>query len=116
MTTGSIVFYSGVGLFAVTILLAIVFLIRKPQYNPQKAVYDGRGGRKTQSLRSGYPTDPLTVRQEKPSAALSRQEAVEPARRTEPMRDTEKIVDDGQLEKTETIMATAGTKTEKLET
>ena len=88
MTAGNILFYSGVGLFALTVILAIVFLIKKPEYEPEKAAYDGRGGRKTQSLRSGYPTDRLTARFEKTSPDGSRQGTVTQdgsARRTEAM-------------------------------
>lgn len=66
MTTGQLVFYSGVAILALSILLAVVFAVKKPQYNPEAA---GRGpgeAGNTRKLRSGYPTDPLTVRREGP--------------------------------------------------
>ena len=66
MSTGQLVFYGGAALLAVTILLAVVFLIRKPVYTPEKAVYDGAAQNRTQPFRSGYPTDPLTVRRDTP--------------------------------------------------
>ena len=69
MSTGQLVFYSGAALLAVTILLAVVFLIRKPVYTPEKAVYDGAAQNRTQTFRSGYPTDPLTVRRDAPVQA-----------------------------------------------
>lgn len=35
MTTGQMMFYAGTGLLGVTVLLAIVFAIKKPKYQPQ---------------------------------------------------------------------------------
>lgn len=60
MTTGELVFYSGVGLLAFTLLLAVVFLIKRPKYVPENLsnIQDGRGS--TQKLRSGYPTETMT--------------------------------------------------------
>ncbi len=60
MTTGQLVFYSGVGLMAVTILLAIFFVVKKPRYMPEQAGYIPAGPHQTQKLRNGYPTDPVT--------------------------------------------------------
>ena len=60
MTTGELVFYSGVGLLAFTVLLAVIFLIKRPKYVPESLSHipDGTGG--TQKLRSGYPTETMT--------------------------------------------------------
>ena len=63
MTTGQIVFFSGVALLVLTIILAIIFFIRKPQYIPGNAIY-GEADKSTQKLRNGYPTDRLTIRRE----------------------------------------------------
>lgn len=63
MTTGQIVFFSGVALLVLTIILAIIFIIRKPKYIPGSAIY-GEADRNTQKLHNGYPTDRLTIRRE----------------------------------------------------
>ena len=59
VTTGQLFFFAGVGLLAVTAVLAIIFAVRKPKYRPEAA-----GDGVTAPLRNGYPTDPLTVRRE----------------------------------------------------
>lgn len=64
MTTGELVFYSGVGLLIFTLLLAVVFLIKRPKYVPEQLGHLPDGTGSTQKLRSGYPTDPLTHRRE----------------------------------------------------
>lgn len=64
MTTGQMVFYSGVGLFILTIIVALVFLIRRPKYIPEKAVYGAAVSNATQRLRNGYPTEQVTIRRE----------------------------------------------------
>ena len=57
MTTGQLLFYSGAGLFILTILLAIVFVVKRPVYTPENAVnLEG----KTESPRNGYLTEQLT--------------------------------------------------------
>ena len=91
MTTGQLVFYSGVGLLALTLLLAVVFAVKKPRYDPEAAGLGGPG-RSTQKLRSGYPTDPLTIRREPPAKAGAETErlpeagtAVLPETETEPL-------------------------------
>lgn len=63
MTTGQIMFYSGAGLMALAVVLAIIFVVKKPQYKPDHAVYSAADSN-TQRLRNGYPTDPLTIRRE----------------------------------------------------
>ena len=35
MTFGQILFYSGIGLLGLTIILTIVFIIKKPKYTPE---------------------------------------------------------------------------------
>lgn len=67
MTTGQMVFYSGVGLLVLTILLGIFFMIKKPQYIPEQAGYVPVGPNQTQKLRNGYPTDPVTKGKHIPS-------------------------------------------------
>lgn len=64
MTTGQLLFYSGAALLGLTVILAIIFIIKKPKYIPESAAYDGTAPGKTQRLRNGYPTDHLTVRRE----------------------------------------------------
>ena len=52
----------GVGLLLLTIILAVVFAIKKPKYSPESAVVDGDG--RTTPLRNGYPTEPMTIRRD----------------------------------------------------
>lgn len=66
MTTGQLLFYAGIALLALTVILAVIFLIKKPVYHPENAVYTGSTGQ-TQKLRNGYPTDRLTIRREQES-------------------------------------------------
>ncbi len=66
MTTGQLVFYSGLVLLGLTIITAIIFVVNKPKYTPENAVYSEADGKRTQKLRSGYPTDRLTARREQP--------------------------------------------------
>ena len=57
MTTGQILFYSGAALLGLTLILLIIFLIKKPKYEPETAAYDGAvGPNGTQNFRNGYPT------------------------------------------------------------
>lgn len=60
MTTGELVFYSGVGLLAFTLLLAVIFLIKRPKYVPESLSHIPEGSGSTQKLRSGYPTESMT--------------------------------------------------------
>lgn len=64
MSTGQLIFYSGVGLLVLTIALGIVFWLRRPQYIPENADHDEDPSKNTRKLRSGYPTNRLTVRRE----------------------------------------------------
>lgn len=70
MTTGQLVFYAGIGLLGATVLLAVIFLIVRPKYKPENAVYTGgRTDGSTQRLRNGYPTERVTVRRDGPAKA-----------------------------------------------
>lgn len=71
MSTGQLVFYSGVFLLAFTIILGIVFWLKKPQYTPENAAYEGGTDKNTRKLRSGYPTDRLTIRREPEQPIMS---------------------------------------------
>ncbi len=64
MTAGEAMFYGGLALLAVTAILAVVFAVKKPQYRPGQ-VAPGDGGA-TVPLRSGYPTNTLTIRRDVP--------------------------------------------------
>ena len=95
MTTGQVLFYAGVGLLTVAIVLAVIFAVKKPEYHPENAAILP-GDAHTTPLRNGYPTDPLTVRREntgktahvreaKTSAAREGQTAPPPADGTVPL-------------------------------
>lgn len=85
MTAGHLLFYSGAGLLALTIVLAIVFVLKKPQYRPESEAYATPGG--MQKFRNVYPTDPITIRRDKPE-----KDADAPAEaKTE--QETEKLTD-----------------------
>ena len=71
MTTGQVIFYSGVGLLIFTIVLGVAFWLKKPQYIPGNAAYDQGADKNTRKLRSGYPTDHLTVRREPEQPIMS---------------------------------------------
>lgn len=66
MTPGELLFYGGAALLALTVLLAIVFLIARPKYRPEAGTYDGGDPGQTQRLLNGYPTDRVTIRREPP--------------------------------------------------
>ena len=93
MTTGQLLFYGGAALLAVTVLLAIIFIIKKPKYTPESAAYTGADPGRTQSLRNGYPTDRMTVRREPIQQAAT--ERIEQSQGTELLTDlqpgTEKL-------------------------
>ena len=64
MSQGEIVFYSGVALFICTIIVAILFTIKKPEYKPENEIYKMNDAR-TETLLNSYPTYQLTVRKNK---------------------------------------------------
>lgn len=65
MTTGQLIYYSGIGLAVVTVIVVILFMIFRPKYKPGAATYLGNRTRATQRLRNGYPTDKMTRRRGK---------------------------------------------------
>ena len=71
VTTGQVIFYIGVGLLIFTIVLGGDFWLKKPQYIPGNAAYDQGADKNTRKLRSGYPTDHLTVRREPEQPIMS---------------------------------------------
>lgn len=100
MTTGQLVFCSGIGLLMMTIALAILFAVKKPNYNPESIAYIELGDH-TQRLRSGYPTERLTIRREKrrtvePSTVSENEE-------TELLAETELLTDAASATETELI-------------
>ncbi len=60
MTTGTMLFYSGAALLILTVILAVIFLIKKPKYSPENTAYMGDTTGATQKLRNAYPTDHMT--------------------------------------------------------
>lgn len=68
MTTGMLLFYGGLALLVLTIILAIVFALRPPKYIPENAAIIGPGDLNTQPLKNAYPTNRLTVRRESTSS------------------------------------------------
>ena len=105
MTKGQLIFFSGVALLVLTIILAIIFIIRKPKYIPGNAIYS-EIDKSTQKLRNGYPTDRLTVRRES-ARSINPDTAVLSG-------ETSKLA----AEQTEKLMGTAvlpGSETEKLQ-
>ena len=122
MFTGQLAFYSGVALLFFTIILGIIFWVKKPQYIPENATYDGGTDRNTRKLRSGYPTDRLTVQKEE-KQAVARGAAViqEGTERLEEDRcrlfyDTEMLPDDGrkEIQGTEKLLSTTSHLAEKV--
>ena len=77
------VYYSGFGLLAFTILLLIIFIVRKPTYKPENADYI-ESGSGTQKLRNGYSTDRMTKRVGQKSVSES----------TELLNDTQLLSED----------------------
>lgn len=60
MTIGQLLFYGGAALLGLTVLLAIIFIVKKPKYTPESAASAGTDPGRTQNLRNGYPTDRMT--------------------------------------------------------
>lgn len=60
MTQGQMMFLSGAVLLLLTIVLAIIFIIKKPRYSPEQ--FEGTDSGATSRFRNGYPTDRLTKR------------------------------------------------------
>ena len=64
MTTGTLLFYGGFVLLALTIILAVIFALRPPKYTPENEAIRAPGDPRTQPLKNGYPTGRITARQE----------------------------------------------------
>ena len=79
MTTGHLIFYSGIALFLFTAALSTIFILKKPKYDPDSAVCADADSN-TRKLYTSYPTDRLTVRQEPvlPDTALLNQPPAAP--------------------------------------
>lgn len=93
MTTGQMVFYSGVGLLVLTIIVALVFLIRRPKYIPEKAVYGEAASNVTQRLRNSYPTERVTIRRETvPADRETQATELIGSEETELLSQTEKLI------------------------
>lgn len=100
MTTGHLLFYSGIALFAFTVILAVIFALKKPKYELASVASTGGDGG-TQKLRSGYPTDRLTIRREpvipgtvllgQPPAAIAQPATVPLPQQTELLSATEPL-------------------------
>ena len=56
MTTGQLVFFSGVGLLIVTLILGIIFVVKKPTYKPENPTDST-----AKTLYKSYPSDDFTV-------------------------------------------------------
>lgn len=98
MTQGQMVFLSGVILLIATIILAIIFLIKKPRYSPEK--FNGLGSGASSRFRNGYPTDRLTKRYPSESEA-----PVQPATLGE---ETARLKESSELaEETERLIETS---------
>lgn len=108
MTTGQLLFYGGAALLGLTVLLAIIFIIKKPKYTPETATYAGTDPGKTQKLINGYPTDRMTIRRESVQTVAT--EAIEQSQETElltetliePLSGTERLQETEMLEPQQT--------------
>ena len=120
MTTGQLLFYGGVALLGLTVILAIIFIIKKPKYAPESTAYAEADPGRTHSLRNGYPTDRMTVRREpsQPGAADPIRQSEETAlltdtlsetlteKLTEPLSGTERLQETDVLEPQQTTKLT----------
>ena len=103
MTTGQLLFYGGAALLGLTVLLAIIFIIKKPKYTPETAAYAGTDPGRTQKLINGYPTDRMTIRREPVQTATT--EKIEQSSETELLSETltELLPDTERSQETEMI-------------
>ena len=62
MTIGQLVFYGGLALLGLTIIVAIVFLVKKLAYQPENPIYERTAAGRTQPLRNGYPAEKESIR------------------------------------------------------
>lgn len=99
MTTGELVFYSGIGLLALTVILAVLFAVKKPQYHPENAAMLSGDGQ-TAPLRNGYPTDRLTVRRDRtgtagPTERIAAEKTAPAAQETLPLSGETALLSEG---------------------
>lgn len=92
MTKGQLMFYGGIALLLFTVILAIVFFIKKPVYRPESGAIRPPEDTDTQRLRNGFPTSPITVRRDSVSDQQLNEtqplsEEMEPASRTEYLQE-----------------------------
>lgn len=111
MSAGQLVFYSGGGLLVFTIILGIIFWVKKPQYVPESVAYDQEVGKNTRKLRSGYPTDYLTVRREPEQPIILETEVLQKSTAQLDIEQGDTLPDTAVLPNTELLQAQ---QTEKL--
>lgn len=61
VTPGQLMFYGGAALLAFTLVLGILFLIKKPVYRPENEAVQIQADAFAQRLRNGGPTAPVTI-------------------------------------------------------
>ena len=66
MSTGQIVFYAGIGLLCITLILLVVFLIKKPQYHPENVIYSEAEDKSKPHFRSHYISERMPARGSEP--------------------------------------------------
>ena len=81
MITGQMVFYSGVGLLVLTIIV-----------RPETAVYGDAVSNVTQRLRNGYPTERVTIRREAVQSQPEQGTELIAGEETELLSQTEKLI------------------------
>lgn len=64
MSTGQFIFYSGFALLGLTIIVAVVFLLKKPEYIPENAVCESAEAGRTQRLQNSYPPEREMIHRE----------------------------------------------------
>ncbi|MCI9332957.1 MAG: hypothetical protein HFG05_12460 [Oscillibacter sp.] len=61
MTTGQLLFYSGLVLLGLTVITAILFLLKKPKYIPENVIYEEMKTGHTQRLQNSYPMERVAI-------------------------------------------------------
>lgn len=116
MSSGNLVFYSGVGLLVFTLLLALVFLIKKPRYTPDQKTDTDQGVQRTQKLRNGYPTGSVPLFREASETEVLLSESQTPPSETELLpQETELLLpEEGSGHFASATEVLLGAQTEKL--
>lgn len=109
MTMGELIFACGLGLLGLTAFLAVLFLVKKPRYIPEEAVYAEQVSSETKRLRNGYPTDPLTVRRTASRKAAPAKETADTAtlplpQETALLEDQTVLLQEGSAGTDETVL------------